>query len=84
MEGIAIPFQIRKFMKTFPRCLRILPLANVLQTILMIYINKVRSDDELTKNNIPVLSLGEYVYEYYLKTLGYNKIFMNIFILFIF
>lgn len=57
-------------MQSFPRSLRILPLASVLQTILAVYTDKSRHDDELRAQKLPVLSLGEYLHYYYSKTLG--------------
>lgn len=74
VNGSAIPFQIRRRMKTFPRSLRILPLASVLQTILAIYVDKSRTDLELLRKGIPTPSLAEYVYDFYEKTLGVGAI----------
>jgi len=71
VEGIAIPFQIRRCMKSFPRSLRILPLANVLNTIMAIYLDKARNDLILTSKRQTTKSLGEYVFDFYLRSLGY-------------
>lgn len=70
IEGIAIPFQIRRCMKNFPRSLRILPLANVLNTIMAIYSDKARADEILKKKKKSPKSLGEYVFDYYLRLVG--------------
>lgn len=68
--GEAIPFLIRRHMRTFPRTLRIWPLASLLQTIMAIYVAKSRTDQDLEMKNMPVLNMAEYVYEYYRSTLG--------------
>ena len=70
IEGIAIPFQIRYCMKSFPRSLRILPLAHVLNTIMAIYSDKCRTDEILRKKKKSPKSLGEYVFDYYLRLVG--------------
>ena len=70
VPGAAIPFLIRKHMCTFPRTLRVWPLASVLQTIFAIYSKKCRSDREQISHKVPVKNLAEYVYEFYQNIIG--------------
>ena len=46
----------------------------VLQIILAIYVDKSRNDTELTRRGVPTQNLGEYVYEFYEKTMGVGVI----------
>ena len=57
-------------MKTFPRSLRILPLATVLQMIMAIYIDKAQNDAVLATKKMPSNCMGDFVFDYFLKNFG--------------
>lgn len=71
---LAIPFQIRGFMATFPHILRIPPISWVLQLIYAIYFDKIRVDREQITQNKPISPLGPHVYNYFLRQMGLHSL----------
>lgn len=70
IKGDNVPYQLRKFMKSFPRVLRIPPAAWVCQKIMSIYFDKLRADAEIAKTSIRKVPLAEHVYTYYRNAYG--------------
>lgn len=70
INGLHIPYKLRKLMHHFPKILRIPTLEWLNQTIMAIYVFKIYSDDEKEKKQVMKLSLAENVYEYFFKLYG--------------
>ena len=72
VRGPLVPYQIRVNMKTFSEVLRIPSLQWTCQTILNIYLDKAKHDLKFERAIITTdkMTLGEYVYHYYLDRFG--------------
>lgn len=68
--GANVPYQLRKLMGTFPYVLRIPPSAWVCQTIMAIYFDKIRVDEERQLQGLGGIPLAEHMYDYYTRSLG--------------
>ena len=66
-QFLAVPFQIRTFMTTFPRVLRVPPIAWVMQSIFAIYMDKLDQDRHREEKNLPIVPMGPHVYDYFLR-----------------
>lgn len=73
-RGGDIPYQVRKYMSTFTKVLRIPPAAWVCQQIIAIYQDKMQTDLEHSRRGTARTTLGEQVYLYYRKVYGIDSI----------
>lgn len=75
INGGEIPFQLRKLMFSFPRVLRIPPAAWVCQTIMSIYLSKIRYDEvNGTGPGMLKMTMSEYVFVYFNEILGQKSV----------
>eukprot|EP01039_Chlorochromonas_danica_P000143 gene142-151_t len=72
--GTDIPYLIRRCMSSFPRVLRIPPAMWTFQMILSIYFDKMQDDEERDKKGLKRLAMTDFVYQYFLKTMGLRSI----------
>jgi len=74
VRGSTVPFQLRKFMASFPRVLRVPSAAWCCQTIMAIYFDKIRIDAERSRCGQLKQPLCVHVYDYFTRTLGQQSI----------
>ena len=70
VPGSEQPYQLRRRMGSFPKMLRVPPVAWTCTTIMEIYLDKIQMDDEAQAKGFQKPSLTDHVYEYFLRTTG--------------
>lgn len=70
VPGLDVPFMIRRRMSSFPKVLRVPPVAWACQLIMSIYLDKIQDDDERRAQGLRPKLMPEHLYDYFLKIMG--------------
>lgn len=70
IPGADQPYQLRALMTTYPKVLRVPPVAWACQMIMSIYLDKIQTDQERLEKGYPKLPMCAHAYNYFKETLG--------------
>jgi hypothetical protein len=68
--GADQPYQLRSYMTSFPKVLRVPPAAWACQMIMSIYMDKIQADQERLRKGRQKLPMPVHMYNYFKQTLG--------------
>lgn len=74
MPGLDQPYMIRQCMATFPKVLRVPPVAWTCQTILSVYLDKLEDDEERVQKKLPKLPLPVHMYNFFKRIYGLETV----------
>lgn len=70
IPGADQPYQLRALMTSYPKVLRVPPVAWACQMIMSIYLDKIQTDQERMEKGHAKLSMCAHTYNYFKETLG--------------
>lgn len=70
IDGAEQPYLLRRRMSSYPRVLRVPPVAWTCTTVMSIYLDKIQVDDECTARGFKKHALADHVYDYFVRITG--------------